>query len=781
MKNRLIIAAIFFLSSITGFAQDGVWDSTFANNGRFIKDVNTNDVAYDIIPVSNGKYIIASSGGWQFNAFCLNNNGTLNANFGTGGFFNFGSLAYGRGGMKKSNGKILLFGEMTTIGYPQMTTVQIDENGIVDASYGTNGVARYTVSTWDTPLCGVPLPGGECILGGYSGTYTENRFTVIKCKANGALDQVFATNGIFRFLGGSGTTCNTIGLDSSGKILAAGNYKGNGAEQGIVIKMKANGMPDSAFSTTGIKLLSLPPQGSKTTISKLLATATGKYLVCGYTELAALQRMYVACLLGNGELDTEFGSNGIFSLPESQLNGSAATLCVQNDGKIIVIGAELLSGQNNTFILRLNQDGKIDSTFGSNGISRYSLSNYYEGIYTAVILNNEQLFISGHIESNTGNYDYFVGKLRINPQPLTHHGFSLKKGWNLLSIPLTSTNMQVAGVFPNINNPVYQFNNGYSAVATLSNGTGYWLKSDTNQSVEMSGYPATGIVNLKAGWNMIGGYNDTVNVVNFVTTPPNIINSQVYAYQDGYQTAQVVQPGKGYWVRAVSNGTLTFNSVAKRGEQAISTEEINAKTVLVFTDSREREAKLFLEAGIENLERYSLPPVPPAGEFDVRLSTNSQIAAGGEEDKLVLLQGVQYPLVVRCIGGTARIQLVTNSGMTNKRLLIDGQSIEITDESIISISNCNSDLIPASFFVEQNFPNPFNPSTTISFGLPERARVSVEVFNLVGEKISELCNEIREAGVYAETWHAEGFPSGIYLCRINYGQKQHTIKMLLLK
>jgi hypothetical protein len=74
--------------------------------------------------------------------------------------------------------------------------------------------------------------------------------------------------------------------------------------------------------------------------------------------------------------------------------------------------------------------------------------------------------------------------------------------------------------------------------------------------------------------------------------------------------------------------------------------------------------------------------------------------------------------------------------------------------------------IPTEYFVEQNYPNPFNPSTTIRFGLPVNGHVTLQVFNLLGQRIASLMDEEKLAGNYEVRWQAGAVPSGLYFYRI---------------
>ncbi|SYZ72609.1 exported hypothetical protein [Candidatus Zixiibacteriota bacterium] len=90
-------------------------------------------------------------------------------------------------------------------------------------------------------------------------------------------------------------------------------------------------------------------------------------------------------------------------------------------------------------------------------------------------------------------------------------------------------------------------------------------------------------------------------------------------------------------------------------------------------------------------------------------------------------------------------------------------------------------LLPATLELGQNYPNPFNPSTAISFSLPARSAVRLDVFNLLGQKIMTLADGDYPAGVHTVTWNASDVPSGIYFYRLTTDEGKLTRKMLLMK
>jgi hypothetical protein len=94
--------------------------------------------------------------------------------------------------------------------------------------------------------------------------------------------------------------------------------------------------------------------------------------------------------------------------------------------------------------------------------------------------------------------------------------------------------------------------------------------------------------------------------------------------------------------------------------------------------------------------------------------------------------------------------------------------------------------IPFAYALEQNYPNPFNPATTISYSVPEKELVRLEVFDILGRRIATLINDEHAAGNYKIRWNATDqnnfrVSSGIYLYKLQSGSFTMTKKMILLK
>ena len=89
--------------------------------------------------------------------------------------------------------------------------------------------------------------------------------------------------------------------------------------------------------------------------------------------------------------------------------------------------------------------------------------------------------------------------------------------------------------------------------------------------------------------------------------------------------------------------------------------------------------------------------------------------------------------------------------------------------------------VASGFELSQNYPNPFNPSTTIAYNLKQAADVTLEVFNVTGQKVATLANGRKPAGQYEVNFDAADIASGIYFYTLNANGQSLTRKMVLMK
>ncbi len=131
------------------------------------------------------------------------------------------------------------------------------------------------------------------------------------------------------------------------------------------------------------------------------------------------------------------------------------------------------------------------------------------------------------------------------------------------------------------------------------------------------------------------------------------------------------------------------------------------------------------------------------------------------------------------------ISLISNSSQLNAFWMADYTGIYqvwsvVIDMNVLDVENQNNDK-PNSFILSQNFPNPFNPSTSIQYAISSTQFVSMIVYDVLGKEVATLVNEEKSAGKYEVEFNASSLVSGIYFYQLKAGDFVDTRKMILLK
>ena len=106
--------------------------------------------------------------------------------------------------------------------------------------------------------------------------------------------------------------------------------------------------------------------------------------------------------------------------------------------------------------------------------------------------------------------------------------------------------------------------------------------------------------------------------------------------------------------------------------------------------------------------------------------------------------------------------------------------IKLINYTPTSVERSNAD-IPDTFTLFANYPNPFNPSTTIKYNLQKSDNVTLIIYNISGQEIERLVNEFQIMGEHEITWHPKALSSGIYFYRLKTGEFSKTKKLILQK
>jgi hypothetical protein len=375
-------------------------------------------------------------------------------------------------------------------------------------------------------------------------------------------------------------------------------------------------------------------------------------------------------------------------------------------------------------------------------------------------------------------------------------------GWNLISIPVITENMEKEILFPTAISNAFEYNGGYQPVDTLTNGIGYWLKFNSPQEISITGSPVLeDTIAVVLGWNMIGSLASPLAVSSVLPVGTSVV-SDFYSYDGMYETADTLKPGKGYWIKATSAGTLILSPYVEgediklqKLDRSVKSNIENKLNSLQFEDRRGRTIVLYFGANTNSFtfdaNEFSLPPVPPADaqtcNYDVRFSTNryvENILENGR-NKIIPILATTCPadLPLEISWGVKQALPAARLRINNREIKLSGNGKIILNDPIESMTLIGNaeEIIPAEFALNQNFPNPFNPRTTIGYNVPVSQHIRLSIYNIFGQEVSRLIDEREEPGVRSIEWDASNYPSGVYYYKLQAGNEVLCNKMILLK
>lgn len=346
----------------------------------------------------------------------------------------------------------------------------------------------------------------------------------------------------------------------------------------------------------------------------------------------------------------------------------------------------------------------------------------------------------------------------------------VNSGWNLVSLPVNTSDNSISEIFPDAASDAFGFNGIYFTPEEMHTGEGYWLKFDNSRTVELAGSKVESNIQLDEGWNIFGVYDEAVNTNAISTQPAGILSSQFFAYNNGYNTPSELASGKAYWIKASQAGEITLNSnIGNKKLPKVN----NEWTELIFEDAEGSKSKLYLTKENSNLNNFELPPMPPSEVTDVRF-TNGKFAAHKRGEGSI--NSANYPIKMSVIGDDVQVNLNNDA---KGSVLKSNESMTI-NTNIKSLSIGLSS-IPTQYSLFQNYPNPFNPSTTIKFAIPEKSNVELAIFNVLGEKVRTLIDKQMDAGNHRIKFNSESLSSGIYFYTLRANDFKNTKKMILLR
>jgi hypothetical protein len=403
-------------------------------------------------------------------------------------------------------------------------------------------------------------------------------------------------------------------------------------------------------------------------------------------------------------------------------------------------------------------------------------SSIFFGDYTGITALNGNVYpIWTRLENSQRSV--WIAIFRDTIQAQQTSTFSVGEGWNLLSVPIQANNMFYKNLFPSSNSFAYTYDGGYTRKDTLKVGQGFWLKFPSSQYISIRGIQKNEIsIPLKSGWNLIGGLNGIIPVSSVQTEPPGILASSFYEYDNGYQVANNIVKGKGYWIKSNSDGFLQMSiSGLQKGNVELRYE--NDKLDFIEIVSGDFNSKIFLSDRVIDKSYFELPPRPPLNIFDIRFDDESNIIFSGEE-KHLNIQTEILPVIVR-FGKNNKFNEI-------KLKFLDGRVIALRANDEFKIYSKeqlsffvslkdekeNSKSISTKFEMSEIFPNPFNSTTKVRFYIPEKDDnsefvVEIRIYDLLGRVITKQISQMNP-GYHEFSFNASKYnlSSGLYFCEL---------------
>ncbi len=533
--------------------------------------------------------------------------------------------------------------------------------------------------------------------------------------------------------------------------------------------------------------------------------------------------------------------------PEIQINDLIGLSA--NEGEDLEIIVNIMSTHS-------VQQAKIEYyVSGSSQISTVSMSNSggdsWRGTIPGSEVNAGGLLVEVVAEDSRG-MDSFSGihEVQIDFQEL-HLTHSPGGQYIMISAPGLLQNTSLSAVLDELGerDPTLwrQFRwtgSGYTENSgSFTPGSAYWLITKESETILAGNGKSTALINppsinLSQGWNMIGNpFAFSISLTNSKVEFEGDIEEQLHRYNgSGYSPTTNLQPGEGYWIHANTSGRITFDFLTdisgSHNEPNDETDELNQfnwiANISAGIGNKQDNHNSFgtHPNGNDEWDQLDRREPPVIGDYisvafdnenwsdrkgrysqDIR-SEDSQVQSWILSAK-TNIKGIvslklddmnQIPayqdirLVDRALGLTHDLRSVnevtfTSQGTENPYYfeLLVGPPDDIQDQL------AHMGMVPQSFELAQNTPNPFNPVTNIRVSLIEDANITLKVYNLLGEELNAIAvDQSFGKGNHRFIWagkdgHGHQLPSGIYLYRlevISHGGNhlyQDTKKMVLMK
>ena len=418
-KIYLLVLVFIFCISNYSQSQPGILDCDFNADGKITTDISTHfDYAYDVAIQDDGKIIAAgltyNGSNEDFLVIRYTTDGNYDNTFGNNGIdtIDFGGLMDDAMSLAiQPDGKIIVAGYSYNTSFETyISIVRLKYDGSLDPSFGNNGKINDNYSLSINSINSVIIqPDGKILIGGCC----NGDFFITRYKSDGAIDSTFGINGFaITDFNVSYDIIQKIALQNDGKIIASGISDNNTTDNDFALARYNNdGTLDTTFSIDG--LLTTAIGTSHDYARDMVLQPDGKILVGGKVVHENISHFGLARYNIDGSLDLSFNSSGKVFVNAGN-SPELWAIALQNDGKILLGGNSITVTEDDFTIVRVNTQGSIDSTFGTNGIAYADFNLRNDRIMSMAIQSDGRIVAVGDVIINTTE-DFAVARFISDP------------------------------------------------------------------------------------------------------------------------------------------------------------------------------------------------------------------------------------------------------------------------------------------------------------------------------------------------------------------------------
>lgn len=486
--------------------------------------------------------------------------------------------------------------------------------------------------------------------------------------------------------------------------------------------------------------------------------------------------------------------------------GDAVGVFFSRDGSLFSAGFSIWQAGQNMAITAWGDDSQTDE---QDGFAEGELIRYKIWDASAEMEYDAEVTYESGGTAYTANGIYVLSSL--TGLTTVSHSLALAPGWNMISSFVEPADPALETLLAAITPQLRIMKNGAGQVFWPEfsiNTIGEWNARDGYQvnMISAAAFDVTGIpvvpeaapISLAGGWSLFAYLRSgALNIETALASLGNKIvivknnAGQVYWPEFSINSIGDMAPGQGYQIFLSQAATLTYP--ANSSSAAVSALP-NSRMVA----GPRHYARAAFNTGANATLLVTSPELNDGDEIAVWTADKMLVGVGavrngkavipiwgnnrtGEAERVGAIEGEALSLTLWQVSEQNETPLAL-SMLTNG---LNGEALDHTlrfrIDAVWVANVAAAKYLPTEFTLAQNYPNPFNPSTVIKYGLPHEAKVTLEVYDLLGRRVAVLVDEQQNAGFHQVVFEDRSLANGVYFYRLRAGRFTQSFKMLLVR